>query len=342
MTQPRPYQVDNATLRSRWTDYIRPLVFAGAVPSPAPTALFIGAQPGAGKTQTAARVAAQYGRPFVSIDSDELRKFHPQFRDIMRTDPLRMAVLTNQAAAEWVQMAIAEARTAGYDMLIENSFHTPQVVLTEAARFKDAGYTTHAVALAVPGRDSRLGAVRRYVDAATAGRTARWTNLASHEAGMAGLPATVEALQSSPAIDRLTITDRAGDTHYDSRTQPGDARAVLTRVCDTLPTPEHRQRWLDLWTDTSDRLQSIPNLDQDQLRPLLDRLALDAQQLTPAASPTAAKEPLEQRLDRITSSLAKTDETAGPSAGRTLEVDDLLGQYNNDAHHQRNQRGPRL
>ena len=74
MTQSRPYQVDNATLRSRWTNYIRPLVFAGVDPSPAPTALFIGAQPGAGKTQTSARVAAQYGRPFVSIDSDELRK----------------------------------------------------------------------------------------------------------------------------------------------------------------------------------------------------------------------------------------------------------------------------
>ena len=212
MTQPRTYQVDDNTLRTRWTEQIRPRVFGRAQSSPTPTVLFIGAQPGAGKTQTAARIMAQYGRPFVSIDSDELRKFHPQFRDIMRADPLRMAVLTNQAASEWVQMAIADARAAGYDVLIENSFHTPDVVLAEASRFKDAGYTTHAIALAVPGRDSRLGAVRRYVDAAAAGRTARWTNLASHEAGMTGLPATVEALQNSPVIDRLTIT-RPGGGH---------------------------------------------------------------------------------------------------------------------------------
>ncbi len=168
MTQPRPYQVNATELARRWTELIRPRLFRRAQAATDPTALFIGAQPGAGKTQTAARITARYGRPFVWIDSDELRKFHPQFRDIMRADPLRMAVLTNQAASTWVQMAITEARAAGYDVLIENSFHTPDVVLAEAARFKDAGYTTHAVALAVPGRDSRLGAGPRYVDAAAA------------------------------------------------------------------------------------------------------------------------------------------------------------------------------
>lgn len=341
MTRPRPYQVDADTLHTRWTQYIRPLVFDQAQASTDPIALFIGAQPGAGKTQTAARITAQYGRPFVSIDSDELRKFHPQFNDIMRTDPLRMAVLTNQAASTWIQMAITEARTAGYDVLIENSFHTPDVVLAEAARFKDAGYATHAVALAVPGRDSRLGAVRRYVDAAAAGRTARWTNLASHEAGMTGLPATVEALQNSPAIDRLTITDRAGDTHYDSQAQPGDARAVLTTVREAPPTAEQGRRWLDLWNDTSDRLQQIPNLDQDQLRPFLDRLESDAQAVMPAP-PTAVRESFQQRMDRITASLASPDEPAGPSTSPTSDVDgprfDLHDNHRQDQQH----RGPRL
>ncbi len=281
MTQPRPYQVNATELARRWTELIRPRLFRRAQAATDPTALFIGAQPGAGKTQTAARITARYGRPLVWIDSDELRKFHPQFRDIMRADPLRMAVLTNQAASTWVQMAITEARAAGYDVLIENSFHTPDVVLAEAARFKDAGYTTHAVALAVPGRDSRLGAVHRYVDAAAAGRTARWTNLASHEAGMAGLPATVQALQNSPVIDRLTITDRAGDTHYDSQSQPGDAQAVLVAVREAPPTAELAQRWLATWIDTRNRLQQIPNLDLDQLKPLMDRLEYDAQTVTP-------------------------------------------------------------
>lgn len=49
-------------------------------------------------------------------------------------------------------------------LLIDNTFHTPDVVLAEVARFKDAAdYITHT---GRPSRPGRLGAIRRYVDAA--------------------------------------------------------------------------------------------------------------------------------------------------------------------------------
>ncbi len=281
MTQPRPYQVNAIELARRWTELIRPRLFRRAQAATDPIALFIGAQPGAGK-QAAARITARYGRPFVWIDSDELRKFHPQFRDIMRADPLRMAVLTNQAASTWVQMAITEARAAGYDVLIETaSTHRMSSWPRRPDSKTPATPPRRRTGRPRAWRDSRLGAVHRYVDAAAAGRTARWTNLASHEAGMTGLPATVQALQNSPVIDRLTITDRAGDTHYDSQSQPGDAQTVLAAVREAPPTAELAQRWLATWIDTRNRLQQIPNLDLDQLKPLMDRLEYDAQTITP-------------------------------------------------------------
>lgn len=147
MTQPRPYEVDAAELARRWTELIRPRLFRRAQPATDPIALFIGAQPGAGKTPTAQRITGQYGRRFVSIDSDELRKFHPQFGEIMRTDPLQMAVLTNQAASTWVQMAspklappghLTVRRTnswiAAYPYMLERAAHARAVATAKGRR----------------------------------------------------------------------------------------------------------------------------------------------------------------------------------------------------------------
>jgi len=291
VSNPGEYEVPLPDLQRIWRQDISPIVFAGLAVADRPLALFVGAQPGAGKSRAMRRLEDLYPeRTFVALDSDELRKFHPRLDDILRTDPARMPVLTNQAASAWFRMGLAQARHQGNDVLIENSFHNPDVIVAEAQQFKAAGYQTHAVALAVPGRDSRLGALTRYVDALTAGETARWTNLASHEAGYTGVPETAAALEASPSIDRMTITDRTGTIHYDHQHGPGrwaDARRTVAKLRDQPPTVDQARAWLDNWTAVTTKISDLPSLDLAQAQPLLAALSADADILTAAVSPAA-------------------------------------------------------
>ncbi len=287
MSSPGEYEIPLPELEQIWHQDIKPILFATLTTTARPLAGFVGAQPGAGKSRAMRRLEDLYpDRTFVPLDSDELRKFHPRLDDILATNPARMPVLTNQAASAWFRMGLAQARAQRCDVLIENSFHNADIVLAEAQRFKDAGYQTHAIALAVPSRDSRLGALTRYVDALAAGETARWTNLASHQAGYTGVPATVAALESSPTIDRITVTDRAGQIHYDHPHDPGrwpDGRRILDQIRDTPPTPEEAQAWLDSWTAVTARISELPTFDNTAAQPLLEALNAVAYTLTDAA-----------------------------------------------------------
>lgn len=322
MSSPGEYDVPFSELKRIWHQDISPILFATLTTTAPPLAVFVGAQPGAGKSRAMRRLEDLYpDLTFVALDSDELRKFHPRLDDILSADPARMPVLTNQAASAWFRMGLAQARAQSNDVLIENSFHSPNIVLDEAQRFKDAGYQTHAVALAVPGRDSRLGALTRYVDALTAGETARWTNLASHVAGYTGVPATVAAMESSASIDRITVTDRTGEIHYDHQHNPGrwpDARRVLDQIRDEPPTPEPAQAWLDSWKAVTNRISSLPTFDTDQAQPLMAALTADAQALAAITDPAtnlpagSFESRLEAIADRLDGPNEQRDFTAEP------------------------------
>jgi len=323
VSSPGEYDVPLPELERIWHQDISPILFAALTTTAQPLAIFVGAQPGAGKSRAMRRLEDLYpDRTFAALDSDELRKFHPRLDGILAADPARMPVLTNQAASAWFRMCLAQARAHGNDVLIENSFHSPNIVLDEAQRFKAAGYQTHAVALAVPGRDSRLGALTRYVDALTAGETARWTNLASHVAGYTGVPTTVAALESSASIDRITVTDRAGEIHYDQPHNPGrwpDARRVLNQIRDGPPTPEQAQEWLDSWKAATNRISGLQTFATDQAEPLLTALTADAQALAdltdPGTNPIAGL--FQSRLGAI------ADRLDGPTERRNLTAEPI-------------------
>ena len=82
-----------------------------------PTVHFFGAQPGAGKTQAEAVVAAQLHErdgpnSVMAIIGDDLRAYHPQYEQLMVDDDQRAAPFTASDSAWWVEQAIEHAPAA--------------------------------------------------------------------------------------------------------------------------------------------------------------------------------------------------------------------------------------
>ena len=72
--------MDDQYLRTRWETRIKPLVFADVLAANNPVTIFLGGQPGAGKTQGKNYALAQFPPDTVAeIIGDDFRRHHPDY-----------------------------------------------------------------------------------------------------------------------------------------------------------------------------------------------------------------------------------------------------------------------
>lgn len=202
-----PGELDDFTLRRIFVEDVRRRVFLTGSPSATPRAVLVGAQPGAGKTQVVA--AAATGIPGgVRIVGDDLRRFHPEFVELMATDPLAMPGRTAQASGRWVEMCLQEAAQERVSCVVESTFRSARVGLATAGMLREAGFTVEVRAVAVPPAVSRLGTVQRYAAQLQDKGAGRWTPSAAHEQAVAGMAGTVSQLVAAGVVDRVQVVAR--------------------------------------------------------------------------------------------------------------------------------------
>lgn len=242
----------------RFHSHVSRAVFADAAPSNEPVWITVGGQPGAGKT--AAQVLARRLNPGASVTpiiGDDLRLFHPDYRRLVEQEPLQMPEATAEASATWIRASLDHAREHGYGVLVESTFRSAAVTIDTAAAFREAGYRTHVVAVAVPPWESRLSTLDRFVIDHAAGRAARWTPLQAHEAGVTGTPQTLAAAIASPQIDRISVVNRSGTVLFDgTRPEALDAaQAVLDAEHRRLPTRSELRDWTNRFANNTHYLE---------------------------------------------------------------------------------------
>lgn len=221
---------DREQLASIYTLAIGPTLFRNSTPSEPRSLILVGGQSGSGKTHGGSVARRLHGAESITpIIGDDLRLYHPDFGRLLAEDHLGMPTATAAALSQWVESALEEARAKQYSSMVEGTFRRPEVTRETAERFRDAGYRVHLVALAVPAWQSRAGILDRYVTDHGAGRSARITELAAHDAGYHGTPSTIAGAIHAGVVDRLTLLDRGGAILLDvpSPTDPREAIEVL-------------------------------------------------------------------------------------------------------------------
>jgi UDP-N-acetylglucosamine kinase len=125
---------------------------------------------------------------------------------------LRLAL----AQRHWVQWSIEHARKENYGLILEGVFRDPEMPHTTAKAFANS-HTVEVVGLAVREEVSRLDGEHRFLDGG------RWTPPELHDLSYRMMPETIRVLAGSPAVRRVTITDRTGDDLYVLDKTPGRA-----------------------------------------------------------------------------------------------------------------------
>lgn len=246
MAEARDFFLTEKQLRDRFEDRVKEFVFGGYSPQVDPVLVLLGGQPAAGKSQAMAAAEQRHSdRQLVPLTGDELRSFHPDYQRLLDEEPWLFPQATGQASGAWVRMSIEYARDHGYSLILEGIFRDPAMTVATAEEFA-LTHRVEVVGLAVRAERSRLDSLHRYLDGG------RWTPPHVHDLALPQMLETIAAVEGSPAVKRVTITDRTGaDRYVNERTpqgawgaEPAAVQAVHSVRARPLP-PEEAAGWLE-------------------------------------------------------------------------------------------------
>lgn len=230
---PDDYALSRRELDDIFDRAIAPTLFGTATRSRSPLLILIGAQPGAGKTRAGRDAAHESGQHVTRIIGDDLRRFHPAYRQLLTEHPSAMPDATAQASGAWVERSAAFAADHRISALVEGTFRNPAVPLGTATRFTDAGFHAEAHLVAVSPEISHLSIASRFVEDERAHGEARFTSLTAHDAAFDALTDTMRqlAITDSP-IGRIVVRSRDGVVFDRTRTPGRSIRGALTHAKD--------------------------------------------------------------------------------------------------------------
>lgn len=283
-----------------------------------PTAIFLGGQPGAGKSQAITRFAREHP-DVVPLSGDDLRSFDPRYAQLVRERPLDAGPILAASTSVWVRNAIDYAAQHNRSLLLEGTFHTPRVTLDTVERFSRAGFRTQIVALATPRRDSLTSAASRYYRNHEAGEEARWTPLDQHDRGWRGTRDLLPQITRDSGVDRVTIMTR-DDTIYDAPVDeynPAEAVEALDRGRNPPPTNASSLMWLSELRAYTDYAIHTGQITRESAPVLVELHTIAVKEVAPSLRLPENPEARERLLDRLSTTRSLIQQTANQSPVRT-------------------------
>jgi predicted ABC-type ATPase len=204
---PQRYALTDVELRSRFLSTVLPQLEAVAQPSDSPTAIVVGAQPGAGKTSTMTKAVNAHNEPVVIVNADNFRDAHPHHRALMADQPQNMPAATDQASGAWLRMGLETAAAQRWNVAWETTLRSTDALLVDLSRFAEAGYSVDLYVMAVPRATSLLGTAERYLDMVDTYGSGRSVTVDRHDEPFAKAPETVAKAAAVSGVN-IKVVDR--------------------------------------------------------------------------------------------------------------------------------------
>ncbi|MGB4776477.1 MAG: zeta toxin family protein [Daejeonella sp.] len=177
------------------------------------TAIFLGAQPGSGKTALKNHLLSKLSieKSTIVINTDELREFHPQYRELL-AEPIEFAkapYLVNPDASMWTQKLCDDALKANYNLLFDSTLGgSPNTYINLFNRLKNSDYQLHLAILAVKPELSTLGIHLRYERQLAAEGSGRFVNTNVHDLNYNNLLPNLKNILTQASVDITEIYTR--------------------------------------------------------------------------------------------------------------------------------------
>lgn len=132
--------------------------FSATTPQDHPKVIILGGQPGAGKSGLLEASKQDFlDSNVVSINGDELRYYHPQYREIQKSDERHFAELTDPHARQWTKQLFDRAIETRRNIVFEGTMREAGPITQTMSRLRSSGYHVTARIIAASEHDSMAG-----------------------------------------------------------------------------------------------------------------------------------------------------------------------------------------
>jgi len=199
----------NERKRSHYYQVIVNELFTDIVPSEHPRVVLLGGQPGSGKTKMRELANEQF--PSVTINADDLRDYHPMYRDLKLSEPDRASFLVNEDVSKWTGKLILQAVEERRNIVFDGTFGTSdQNMIRETLQlFQKNGYESQLWVLAVPAAFSRLGIYLRHEMQIRQSGSGRFVSMKVHDLNYRNIPANIKIAVNGSFVDQIYFFRRS-------------------------------------------------------------------------------------------------------------------------------------
>lgn len=202
--------LDDTALGTVFEERVVPVVFPQTATNRTPELIVALGQAGAGVARATRGLVADRDDDTAVLSTEGLRAFHPHYLELSRSRSAEASRILANAAARWMRDGLRFALEGRRSLLLEGTFPSASVALATVELFQGQGFTTRVAAIGVSRAASLLAEASRHLLAARDGRSAPFTDLATHDAGFEATRAVVSELEGDASVDRLTVVGRLG------------------------------------------------------------------------------------------------------------------------------------
>jgi UDP-N-acetylglucosamine kinase len=231
--------VNDSIFQTSITKLLKPLVCT----QENPTAIFTGAQPGAGKTALQKQIFAKMtdAASYAFINGDDLRGYHTRLEELNRENDVLTAYFTDIDTGKWVEKSIDYMAATSTNLIIEGTLRRPETTIGTAKKLAEQGYTNELHVVAANELYSRIRIASRYLWQKAQKGHGRYTLKSAHDASYENLPASVKHILDSNLFSRVVLYDIEYSTLFDSTLDGFDFEGKITPVFNYVRTGKNQQ-----------------------------------------------------------------------------------------------------
>lgn len=184
-----------------------------------PTAIVLGGQPGAGKSNLYKIARERFDGNIVELDCDKFREYHPNADELVK-DPATYGERTNPFVFNVVDCMTEELGELKYNMIIESSMKSPNTAYQNYALLTPKGYSVEAHVMATPKEISWQGVVDRYNEQLAKGEFARIVPKEFHDLVVVNVAVSLSEIYKSGKMSNIFVFNRDKEVLYDMNKTP--------------------------------------------------------------------------------------------------------------------------
>jgi predicted ABC-type ATPase len=248
------FKLESSQHERIYSKIIEPTSFLDTTAVEKPSLVIIAAQTGAGKSNLVAKSLKEFSDGnVVTVNTDELRAYHPRYDEIVMLDDTRSAERTHYDASNWKNKLLRRCFETHRNVVLEGVFKDSKNLLDVIELAKTAGYTVVLRVVAAHQRYSVWGINLRYEGEKNSREHGRYVPIEYHDECYQKLLDSVAAAEEQKLVDLIEGYDRNGTKFYSNNLTNGDwketpnAVTAIEQERNRKQTSEERRSYIDSW-----------------------------------------------------------------------------------------------